>query len=226
MRVLIGDLEIAGAAQLADLLGSSGFYVDLDCDLPHSILEMRPAKYDLLLLSAMRPRLDGFQVLREIRKASKIPIVVLIGSQDCRDRALALRVGADDCLSAPYHEEELRARIEAVIRRTSPERVPSAFQAGDLRVFPESRQALFGPTPVKLTAMEYEILLMLVRDSGRVVSRDQICTRLYGRPTLPLDRSVDTHVSRIRRKLGEAGQFIISVRGAGYQLCPPQRPGS
>ena len=129
--------------------------------------------------------------------------------------------GADDYLTKPFFPEELLARVRAILRRSIPQPADSleTLRAGDLAVLPGSRSAFYRSRQLDLTAMECEILELLLRSAGRVVSRDELSLHLYNRIASPFDRSIDTHISRIRRKLGDGRSMIASVRGTGYQVC-------
>jgi DNA-binding response OmpR family regulator len=162
---------------------------------------------------------DGLSALRRIRCFSAVPILLITSGQDWQDRVLGLTLGADDCLSRPFRDEELLARIAAMLRRAPAAPIPPPIQVGGFELHPGSRQAYFRERFLDLTPTECQILELLLRQCGRTVSRDQITLHLYRRAISPLDRSIDTHVSRIRKKLGEAGRYIKSVRGTGYQLC-------
>jgi two-component system, OmpR family, response regulator CpxR len=141
------------------------------------------------------------------------------------DRVSGLRAGADDYLPKPFYPDELLARIDAILRRSragrdaaDPAALLEEIQIGELRLLPRSREVYFRGELVELTAMEIEILECLMRSFGKAVSRDRLCLRLYNRLSAPFDRTIDTHVSRIRRKIGDGREMILSVRGTGYQI--------
>jgi DNA-binding response OmpR family regulator len=224
MRLLLAASDNNESASLAEFLRDSGFEVDVERDRELSIQRAHSTNYQLIILVAAHGAYAP-NLVRQIRECSKTPILLLTASQDWRDRVLGLSYGADDCLSAPFRREEVRARVAAVLRRTHAAGAPPSIQSGDLRLSPSTREGYFRNRPLGLTAMEYDILEMLVLQCGRVVSRDHICQHLYGRPASPLYRSVDTHVSRIRGKVRDGGTLIIGVRGSGYQFCHPPVPG-
>jgi two-component system response regulator CpxR len=169
----------------------------------------------------MLPDLDGFEVLRRVRQHSQVPVLMLsVRASQC---VTGLRTGADDYLVKPFYPEELLARLQAILRRggacakPAPP-TPEPLQIGDLRLLPASRDVYFQGKRLNLTAMEVEILEYLMRSFGETVSRDRLSMHLYNRLPAPFDRSIDTHVSRIRRKLGDGRRMILSVRGSGYQI--------
>lgn len=205
--------------KLSAFLSRSGFQVDVEQNGTHVFGRVSSSAYDLMVIHSRMSEADGFTILRRIRIASAIPILLITGNEGWQDRVLGLTLGADDCLPSAFQEEELLVRIAAILRRAPAPSIPQPFRVGDFEVFPGSRQACYRAKSLDLTAMECQILELLMRECGRTVTRDQISLHLYGRPTSPIDRTIDTHMSRIRRKIGEAGRLIKSVRGCGYQLC-------
>jgi len=174
---------------------------------------------DVVTLDVMLPILDGFEVLRQLRRRSIVPVVMLTARTAAEDRISGLEAGADDYLPKPFNPAELWARIRAILRRSGGEwQTPSEIiEAGGVRVAAQARQAWVGDAPLTLTSVEFEILDLLVRSAGRVVSRDQMSAVLYQREASPYERGVDVHVSHLRRKLQVAGlDPIRTVRGAGY----------
>lgn len=220
MRLLLVDADAELCAALEKFFGASGYAMDFEHDAAAVRRRVETCVYDLLILDVMLPGGCGFDLLGALRKTSPIPILILTGRAKPADRVRGLELGADDYLLKPVFPEELLARVRAILRRALAARAqPAAFlEAGDLRLLPENRDALFQGKPLGLTAMEWEILEHLMRCRGRVVSRDSLSLHLYKRLPSPYDRAIDTHISRIRRKLGEGRDMILSVRGAGYQL--------
>jgi two-component system, OmpR family, response regulator CpxR len=207
-------------SELADFLKQSGFDVDVDANNWKRVLESNSARYDLAIIKPAGLGVDAFNILREVKSRANLPVIVLTEQEDWQGRVRAFNFGAEDCFSDPFRPEELLASVCAILRRRRPMGdQPTELAAGDLRLSLASRRLFIGDRPVKFTGIECEILELLMRCCGSVVSRDQISLQLYNRLASPFDRAVDTHVSRIRRKLGETGRLIVSVRGTGYQLC-------
>jgi DNA-binding response OmpR family regulator len=200
-----------------------GFQIDTAPEPVERESQERLASYDLIVLDAAQSGEDAWVLLRQIRSSFSVPILVLTAAGDWAGQVHAFDLGADDCLGTPFRQEELVARIKSILRRAAPAK-PQWLSVGDLRLCPGSRKAHHGDRSLSVTAMECVILELLMRECGRVVSRDQISLQLYGRTATAFERSVDTHVSRIRRKLREGGRLIVSVRGSGYQLCFSQSP--
>jgi two-component system response regulator CpxR len=177
--------------------------------------------HDLILLDVMLPGLDGFEVLRQVRRRSLVPIILLTARTARQDRVAGLDAGADDYLPKPFEPEELIARIRAVLRRTH--RGAAASQAvlevHGVRLVPGRREVYLGGSPVEITTTEFDILEVIVRAAGRIISRDELSAAVYRRPALPHDRSLDVHVSHLRRKLGPRGGLIRTIRGVGYLFC-------
>ena len=219
-KLLVVDDDIDLCSMLREFLQEAGFRADFESDGARGIARMQNCAYALLILDVMLPGLNGFDVLRRIRQHSQLPVMMLTAKSGSLDRIQGFDSGADDYLTKPFHAEELLARIRAILRRSKPLLVPpKEFRVGALTLLPGSRCAYYDGRPLDLTAMECEILEQLFRVIGKVVSRDQLSLQLYNRLASPYDRSIDTHVSRIRRKLGSGRNLIRSVRGTGYQLC-------
>jgi two-component system response regulator CpxR len=212
MKLLVVDDDPA----LCELFEESGYLVEFEPDADWGLRRAQTEPYDLLILDIV---LSGFEVLRRLRDQSRIPVLILSAKAERLDRVNGLRAGADDYLAKPFFPDELLARIEAILRRTgtaSPR--PDALEVGELRLLPASRDVYFQSKRLDLTAMEVEILECLMDSVGKVVSRDRLSLRLYNRLSAPFERNIDTHVSRIRRKMGEGRGMILSVRGTGYQI--------
>jgi DNA-binding response OmpR family regulator len=223
MKLLIVDDDVELCLTLREFFGPSGYAVDFEVDGESGAARAELGGYDLLILNATLPRLDGLSVLRRIRNSSQLPILLLSAQADPTDRITGLEMGADDYLLKPFVPEELLARIRAILRRAQrySTTTPEALRVGELCLFPGDRDASFGSKLLGLTPMECEILERLMRSCGRAVSRDSLTLHLYNRLASPLDRSVDTHISRIRRKMGRGRTMLLSIRGIGYQLRRP-----
>jgi two-component system response regulator CpxR len=226
MRLLVVDDDMELGSMLCDLFQEAGFSVNFEPDGERGIARVQTEPFDLLILDVMLPGPDGFEVLRRIRERCQLPVLMLTAKTARCDRVRGFELGADDYLPKPFFPEELLARVRAILRRVSPasSRAPEALEVGELRLLPGTRDAYFRRQRLELTAMECEILEQLMRSCGRVVSRDHLSFHLYNRPASPYDRSLDTHMSRIRRKMGDGRDLILSVRGTGYQLCYPPGP--
>ncbi len=212
MRFLVVDDDLEHCALLQELFEGSGYRVEFESDGERGLRRTQTETFDLLIL----PGADD--VLRRIRDQSQIPVLVLSSKAERSDRVNGLRAGADDYLAKPFHPDELMARIQAILRRAGTNQKPDAIGIGDLRLLPASREAYFQGERLDLTAMELEILECLMGAGGKAVSRDRLSLRLYNRLPEPFERNIDTHVSRIRRKMGGGGEMILSVRGTGYQI--------
>ncbi len=182
---------------------------------------------DLLILDWMLPRLDGLEVARRVRRQTIIPILMLTARSEEVDRVLGLEVGADDYLTKPFSIRELLARVRAIFRRMEllreapPESKPAV--QGDLTVDPISRTASVGDLQLDLTPKEFELLYLLAANPGRAYSRDYLIEKVWGYDAGGFDRTVDTHVLRLRKKLGPLGDRIETVWGVGYKFAAPPR---
>ena len=184
-------------------------------------------EHDLLLLDVMMPGLDGFELLRLVRRQSQVPVIMLTARTTQADRVAGLDAGADDYLPKPFGTEELMARIRAVLRRAV--RAPKeaeVLEAGEIKLIPSARQVSADGASVAVTTVEYDILEFLVHSAGRIVSRDELTSALYRRRATKFDRTLDMHICNLRKKLGRHGDLIRTVRGVGY-LCrvEPDGPG-
>ncbi len=174
--------------------------------------------HDLVILDVMLPVLDGFGVLTQLRRRKAVPVIMLTARVQQQDRIQGLDAGADDYLPKPFDPDELLARIRAVLRRTEA-RIPAAVEAlsiGAIRLNPTTREVWSSGVPVELTEMEFDLLEMLIRSAGRVVSRDEITAALFEREATPYDRFLDVHISHLRKKLEGGRRLIRTVRGVGY----------
>jgi DNA-binding response OmpR family regulator len=217
MNLLVVDDDVEVCGTLRELFEGSGYSVEFEPDGDRGLRRTQTESYDLLILDVARE--DGFDVLRRLRDQSQIPVLILSAKADRSDRVIGLRGGADDYLAKPFHGDELLARVQAILRRAQKgQPIPEALQIGELRLLPASRDVYFQGQRLDLTVMEVEILECLMVSFGKVVSRDRLSLRLYNRLSAPFERNIDTHVSRIRRKMGEGRGMILSVRGTGYQI--------
>jgi two-component system response regulator CpxR len=186
--------------------------------------------YALIMLDVMMPDTDGFEVLRRIRQHSRTPVLMLTARGDTHDRIRGLEMGADDYLPKPFDPAELVARIRAILRRASPQRpAGAAIAIADIELDGGSRTVRRGGVPVDLTTVEFDLLAALMRVAGSAVSREDLVRDVLGREFSPFDRSIDTHVCNLRRKLGpleDGGERIKGVRGTGYLYAAPANAGT
>jgi two-component system response regulator CpxR len=186
--------------------------------------------YSLIMLDVMMPGTDGFDVLRRIRQQSRTPVLMLTARGDTHDRIRGLEMGADDYLPKPFDPAELVARIRAILRRSTPLwPVPAAIAIGDIELDGGTRTVRRSGKPVDLTTVEFDLLAALMRAAASTVSREDLVRTVLRRDFSPFDRSIDTHVCNLRRKLGphpDGGERIKGVRGAGYLYASPARPGA
>lgn len=176
--------------------------------------------FDLVLLDVMLPGFDGFSLLRQLRAASNVPVIVLTARTSPSDRIHGLEQGADDYLAKPFAPGELLARIRAVLRRSSPATGMAVLELNGVKISSATREVWCEGSPVDLTGAEFDILELLLRNAGRAVSRDEIATSLYQREASPYERSLDVHISNLRKKLGARRTAIRTLRGAGYLFSP------
>jgi len=219
VALLLIDDERDLTALLRDYLAQQGFDSETANDGVAGLRMAGAKRYDLILLDVMMPGMDGFAVLEQLRRVNDTPVLMLTARGEPDDRIHGLRAGADDYLPKPFNPDELVARIQAVLRRatgvTAREKA-AAIEFCGVRLEPSTRNVYVAGETVELTAVEFDILDVLMSAAGRVVSRDDISLRLYQREASPFDRSIDVHLSHIRRKLGEAGALIRTIRGSGY----------
>ena len=217
--VLLVDDDVELCSALKRLLAMDGFEVTAVHDADSGVRQALKEEYELVILDVMLPGGDGRKVLRRIRVCSRVPVIMLTARGDEADRIAGLEAGADDYLPKPFNTRELVARMRAVLRRRTESASPEIFRIGDLEIHQNSRRVLRGGEDVDLTGAEFDVLLLLVRSAGKVLSRDEIAEVALGRPVGMLDRSIDNHISNLRKKLGnQVGEVerIRNVRGTGY----------
>lgn len=218
-QLLLVDDDRDLCSLINDFLTSKGLTLEMAHDGAACLRLAGGHRFDLILLDVMMPGMDGFTVLGELRRFSDTPVIMLTARGEPADRIAGLRLGADDYLPKPFDPDELFARIQAILRRVTGVTVREtspAIEIAGVRLDPAARSVTCHEQPVDLTAAEYEILEQLMRAAGRPVSRDEISLRLYQREASPFDRSIDVHLSHIRRKLGDNGSMIRTIRSAGY----------
>lgn len=208
---------------MRDFLAPQGFEVETVHDGRLGLARALEGKFDLIILDVMLPVLNGFELLRTLRKRSTMPVIMLTARTAQEDRVRGLNTGADDYLPKPFGPEELLARIRAVLRRMTGNELVEAetISAGGVTLNPHTREAWSRGKRLSLTSIQFDILECLMRSAGRIVSRDELATILYQRPSTPYERSLDVHISHLRRKLEDGdGSLIHTIRGVGYLFAP------
>jgi two-component system, OmpR family, response regulator len=223
-RVLLVDDDAELGAMLGEYLLQEGFETTVVHDGERGAEEALSGRYAIVVLDVMLPRLSGVDVLRRIRGQSRVPVLMLTARGDDIDRIVGLELGADDYVPKPCTPRELVARLRAILRRAvgGDEVGPSGpISVGPLTLWPERRHAEWAGAPIELTGTEFNLLMLLARHAGRVVSKTELSEKGLGRPLARYDRSIDVHVSSLRQKIGtlkDGRSYIQTVRGQGYQL--------
>ncbi len=232
-RILVIDDDIELCELLTDYLNSEGFEVDTVNHGEQGALRALAEAYALVVLDVMLPGMNGFDVLRKIRTVSRLPVIMLTARGDDIDRIVGLELGADDYLPKPFNPRELVARIRAIQRRTENAAPGSAggtqqprdVNVGDIMLSSVNRSVKRNGEPIELTSVEFTLLELLLRQAGEVISREDLVEKSLGRKLSPYDRSIDVHISSLRKKLGhfyEKGERIKTIRGIGYLYALPE----
>jgi two-component system response regulator CpxR len=218
--ILLADDDTELSGLLKEYFESEGFHVRLAADGVSALEESLKPGLDLIVLDVMMPGMNGMDVLKELRKQSRMPVIMLTARGDDMDRILGLELGADDYVPKPCNPRELLARIRAVMRRGQVSVDHGVIAIDDLELNQGSRTLVKSGEAVELTSTEFSILFALLQDRGEVVSKRDLYMSALGREPVPHDRSVDMHVSNLRRKLGpdtRGDNRIETIRGIGYQ---------
>jgi two-component system, OmpR family, response regulator CpxR len=223
-KILIIDDDTGLCELLGSYLATEGFLVEVAHDGAEGVDRVLEGTFALVVLDVMLPKLNGFEVLRRIRLASQVPVLMLTARGEEIDRIVGLEMGADDYLPKPFNPRELVARLRAIQRRTlaaapAGDPGPEVLEVGDVTLDLGTRSVLCAGVPVELTSLEFSVCEALLRLAGTVVSREELTRQALGREFGSYDRSIDVHVSSLRRKLGPAAggdDRIKSVRGVGY----------
>ncbi|WP_105264684.1 response regulator transcription factor [Pseudoalteromonas sp. T1lg76] len=223
MKVLLIDDDIELASMLSEYIHSQGFEVECAHDGEQGLVVAMENRHDLILLDVMLPKLDGFEVLKQLRANSLVPVIMLTAKGDDFDRIFGLELGADDYIPKPFNHRELIARIKAITRRIehiNNSQPRQELEFANLNICMQSRSASAQGQALTLTGTEFAILHLLLQEPGAVISKEQISEQVLGRRLAPYDRSIDMHVSNLRKKIAEhiENERIRTVRGAGYVL--------
>ncbi|HWB01796.1 MAG TPA: response regulator transcription factor [Verrucomicrobiales bacterium] len=232
-RLLIVDDDRKFCALLADYFDPLGYSVEAVHTGPLGVEAATGGEWQAVILDVMLPGMDGFEVLKAIRKTSQVPVLMLTGRGDEMDRIVGLEVGADDYVPKTFSMRELLARLRALLRRATMQAPAAAdghepdLAVGELHISPSTRVASIGGTVIPLRPVEFDLLVCLAKARGRVLTRDHLLEHIRDREWEVFDRSIDVHVSALRRKLGDdpkQPRYIRTYRSAGYMLINPEQP--
>lgn len=226
INILLIDDDKELCSLLKEYLADEGFGLETSHDGPAGLQQALTKPYDLIILDVMLPGCNGFEVLKKIRKKSDVAVLMLTARGDEVDRIVGLEIGADDYLGKPFNPRELVARIRAIFRRIQSQdheggalEPPAKLCVDDIELELHSRRVLKQGKAIDLTAVEFNLLTELLRSAGQVVSREDLNEAVLGRAYTPYDRSIDVHISKLRKKLGEKVEQverIQAIRGEGY----------
>ena len=215
--ILLIDDDVELCELLVEFFDQQGVRLDAVHDGLRGLNRALSGAHELILLDVMMPGLNGFEVLRQVRKQSQVAVIMLTARTEKADRLAGLDAGADDYVPKPFDPDELFARARAVLRRAGQTaKVGDTIEADGITLIPSAREVRCEGKTVAVTTIEFDILELLARASGRIITRDELTAALYRRRASPFDRAIDVHVSRLRKKLGQLGDRIRTVRGVGY----------
>ncbi|HVN04320.1 MAG TPA: response regulator transcription factor [Bryobacteraceae bacterium] len=227
MRLLLIDDDTELCSLLTEFLKGEGFAVETANEGHRGLERALHGGFQLAILDVMLPGLDGFEILRRLRRESHVPVLMLTARADDVDRIIGLELGADDYLPKPFNPRELVARVRAILRRYEPRgSAGQRIEVNGVVLDPATRQVTVDGQAIELTTFEFDILESLMRAAGRVLSRDDLMEELYNRKATPYDRSVDMHISHIRRKLETKRPIIKTIRSVGYQFLREAHDGA
>ncbi len=222
-RVLIIDDDSELSAMVAEYLEAESLSVERVFDGNSGVQQALAGEHDVIILDVMLPKIDGFEVLRRIRSQSNVPVLMLTAKGDDIDRIVGLEIGADDYLPKPFNPRELLARLKAILRRTQTNSQHSSnivLKLGSLTLHPALRTAFIDQQRLEVTSTEFNLLQSLVSKAGHIVSKEYLSETAMGRSLEKYDRSIDMHLSNLRKKLAQynSAPTIVTVRGQGFQL--------
>jgi DNA-binding response OmpR family regulator len=220
--ILVADDEKHIVQLIKLYLTNEGYQVETAADGQEALDKARRLRPDLIILDLMMPRVDGWEVCRRLRKESNVPVIMLTARTDDVDKIVGLELGADDYVTKPFNPRELVARVKAVLRRAQAQVEPDVvIEVGNVHIDPARREVRVGGKPVQLRAKEFDLLLALAQEEGRVLTREALLSRVWGYTYLGDSRTVDVHVTWLRDKLSGSTAQVQTVRGLGYKLVVP-----
>lgn len=221
-KILIIDDDEELCELVSEYLGVEGFEIDAANDGESGLARALSGEYDLAILDVMLPKMNGFDVLRNLRAESKLPVIMLTARGDDMERIVGLEIGADDYLPKPFNPRELAARLRAILRRSAVDEASDASEKLDIdgvQISASARQATRDGEELNLTSVEFELLHELLKDAGKIVKKEDLSERVLERKLSPYDRSLDMHISNLRKKLGQrsdGSDRIKTIRSVGY----------
>jgi DNA-binding response OmpR family regulator len=218
-RLLLVDDDVELCEILTEYFAAEGFGVESAHDGVRGLERARSREHALVILDLLLPGMRGLEVLQQLRSDSTVPVLILTARGEDVDRVVGLELGADDYLPKPFNSRELVARVRAILRRTRPSPDAQRLEVGDVTVDPSARQAWRDGRTLSLTMAEFVLLEAFLRHAGQVLSRERLAEQVLGRRLASFDRSIDVHVSNLRKKLGDAAgarEHIRAARGEGY----------
>jgi two-component system response regulator CpxR len=223
-KVLIIDDDEELCDLVSEYLGAEGFETESVHDGESGLKRALSGNYDLAVLDVMLPKLNGFEVLRRLRERSRLPVLMLTARGDDTERIVGLEIGADDYLPKPFNPRELTARLRAILRRVnaaeeSSDGAGAKFEVDDIEVSPSSRSVKKDGEELPLTSIEFDLLNVLLRSAGNIVRKEELSEEVLERKLSPFDRSLDMHISNLRKKLGprpDGSSRIKTIRSVGY----------
>ena len=223
--ILIIDDDEELCELVGEYLSNEGFTIEAANDGEEGLKKAASGDYDLAILDVMLPKMNGLDVLKALRKESSLPVLMLTARGDDTDRNRGLEIGADDYLPKPFNPRELLARLRAIMRRVpEPEPLPEKMAVDDLEISSTARSVRRGGEEVVLTSIEFDLLSSLVKDAGKVVKKEDLSENVLERGLSPFDRSLDMHLSNLRKKLGprdDGSERIKTIRSVGYIYTLP-----
>ena len=218
MLILVIDDDTELCQLLAEFLRREGYDVRAAHTAATGVQAAQELNPSLIILDVMLPDADGFTVLRRVRQSMQTPVLMLTARGEDIDRIVGLELGADDYMPKPFNPRELAARIKAILRRTQAVPDETSLSVNGVNLNPATREVKVDGQLVSLTTTEFDILQVLLKNAGRVLSRDDLMEHLYQRKASPFDRAIDVHIGHLRRKLELGRPLIKTIRGVGYQF--------
>ena len=219
IKILVVDDESRMRKLVKDFLSKSGYEVLEAGDGEEAVdIFFKDKEIALIILDVMMPKMDGWQVCREIRQYSKVPIIMLTAKSDERDELLGFDLGVDEYISKPFSPKILVARVEAILRRTGQTDTESVLEAGGIRINKTAHQATLDGEPLELSYKEFELLTYFLENQRIALSREKILNNVWNYDYFGDARTIDTHVKKLRSKMGEKGEYIKTIWGMGYKF--------